>query len=299
MKTRLDRNGLHVFDRVSGLNILIDEVSLGAAQPSSSPRYVSIALTNACDLACSYCYAPKHAATLSRARLQAWLLELDANGCLGVGFGGGEPTLYRGFSSLCRWMATETRLAVSFTTHGHRLTAELCDELSGAVHFVRVSMDGVGLTYESLRRRAFSDLTAAISRLRTIAPFGINFVVNARTVHDLDAAIAFAETAGAVELLLLPQRATAAVPAADDVVVVEMERWIATAPPTVRLAVSESGASDALALARPFDDDSPLDATAHIDATAVLKASSFDINGVPITGSVMAALSALRGSVQA
>jgi MoaA/NifB/PqqE/SkfB family radical SAM enzyme len=52
---------------------------------------------NKCDLACSYCYAPKNRAALNVANVISWLDELDANGCLGIGLGGGESTLYRHF----------------------------------------------------------------------------------------------------------------------------------------------------------------------------------------------------------
>ncbi len=296
MKARLDQNGLHLFDRTSGLNVLIEEVlpSTGVA-PADAPRYVSIALTNACDLACAYCYAPKQPARLRRDRLERWLLELDANGCLGIGFGGGEPTLYPRFGDLCQWVVGTTDLAVTFTTHGHRLTDELCGQLSGAVHFVRVSMDGVGRTYESLRGRPFSGVMAAMSRIRNMAPFGINFVVNADTIGELDAAAAVAESVGAVELLLLPQRATASAAAIDADVQAQLHDWIAKGSSTVRLAVSERGATDGLPLAQPFHDASSLDAHAHVDANGVVKASSFDDAGVPVTDSVMAALGELRG----
>ena len=102
--------GLHVFNRTTGLNILSDEISVPAALWSRAPRHVSIALTNRCDLACAHCFAPKSRDELPYDTLTRWLSELDANGTLGVGFGGGEPTLYRRFSELCRHAARETTL---------------------------------------------------------------------------------------------------------------------------------------------------------------------------------------------
>ena len=41
-------------------------------------------------------------------------------------------------------------------------TNDLAEGLRGSVHFVRVSMDGVGATYESIRRRSFPDLLARL-----------------------------------------------------------------------------------------------------------------------------------------
>src|ERR1019366_6247884 len=64
-KIRLSEAGVHLFDRVSGLNVLLDEVEVPAAQVSRAPRYLSVALTNACELRCAYCYAPKRAAALA------------------------------------------------------------------------------------------------------------------------------------------------------------------------------------------------------------------------------------------
>ena len=61
-KVRLSEAGMHLFDRISGLNILLDEVKVPAGQVSRAPRYLSVALTNACELRCVFCYAPKHAA---------------------------------------------------------------------------------------------------------------------------------------------------------------------------------------------------------------------------------------------
>src|SRR5947199_82985 len=155
--------GLHLYNRSTGVNILFDEFQVGSELWAQAPRYVSIALTNSCDLSCPYCYAPKHRAALDFGILRGWLNELDVNGCLGVGFGGGEPTLYRHFTKVCQYAAHDTGLAVSFTSHAHRLNADLAAELAGYVHFVRISMDGVGETYEELRGRSFS---AFCSRFR-------------------------------------------------------------------------------------------------------------------------------------
>src|ERR1051326_2691015 len=146
-RIRPSASGVHLFDRGTGINVLLDEFSVPAADWSRAPRQVSVALTNRCDLACAYCYAPKSRATLDFSSVTGWLSELNANGCLGVGFGGGEPTLYGRFAELCRYTTHKTELAVTFTTHAHHLDQTLSAELRGNVHFIRVSMDGVGSTY--------------------------------------------------------------------------------------------------------------------------------------------------------
>jgi MoaA/NifB/PqqE/SkfB family radical SAM enzyme len=197
MKIRRGRSGIHLFERDTGLNVLIDEVLPPPQLWDTAPRHVSIALTNACDLACPYCFAPKYPAALRLERLTAWMDELDSHGCLGVGFGGGEPTLHRDLESICKYGTTETRLSITLTTHAHRLTEELARALAGNVHFIRVSMDGVGNTYERLRGRSFDSLLAQLRLVQTISRFGINYVVNAETLTDLDCAMALARDAQA------------------------------------------------------------------------------------------------------
>jgi MoaA/NifB/PqqE/SkfB family radical SAM enzyme len=201
LKIRAGPDGIHLFCRSSGANVLIDEASIPPVAWSTAPRQVSVALTNACDLRCYYCYAPKHRAQLATGQLLGWLRELDSAGCFGVGFGGGEPTLHRDFALLCKLAANTTRLAITFTTHAHRLHEQLAAELKGYVHFIRVSMDGIGTTYESLRGKEFHVLCQKLKLVRSLAPFGINFVVNATTFPDLDAAVALANDYGASEFL--------------------------------------------------------------------------------------------------
>ena len=165
VKRRVGPDGLHLFDRRTGLNVLIDEVDVPQAQWARAPRQVSVALTNACDLDCPFCYAPKAAAVLDAAQLCAWIDELDAEGCLGVGFGGGEPSLYRRLPQVCRHAAERTGLAVTMTTHAHRFTPQLVDALAGTLNFVRISVDGVGTTYETLRNRPFAELEQQLARI--------------------------------------------------------------------------------------------------------------------------------------
>ncbi len=296
VKVRRTRVGVHLFDVATGLNVLLDEVSVDPREWDQAPRQVSIALTNTCDLACPYCYAPKLKARLDATRVVGWLRELDDNGCLGVGFGGGEPTLFPGFVRLCSAVARQTGLAVTFTTHGHRLTAGLCDELRGSVHFVRVSMDGVGATYERLRGRPFASLLERLADVRRVAPFGINFVVNAETIGDLDSAVELAVKAGASEFLLLPEQPTAQRAGIDEDTATRLREWVCDNDPALRLTVSSAGA-DELPVCVPLTGELPSEAYAHVDAQGVLKWSSYDLEGVAVDDDgLMAALHVLRES---
>lgn len=294
MKTRLGPDGLHFFDRRTGLNILLDEVRADQSAWSSAPRQVSIALTNLCDLHCAYCYAPKHRAILSAESVAAWLEELDQGGCTGVGFGGGEPTLHPQFAEICQHAAEETQLAVTFTTHGHRLVPSLLERIAGNVHFIRVSVDGVEATYQAQRGRRFSALLERLRDARKLAPVGINVVVNESTVHELDALAEVAHDVNASEFLLLPQQATGSVGAASGPVRYELERWVRSYVGRVRLAVSEAG-SEGLPTCDPLPQEKGLRAYAHVDASGVIKANSYEGLGASIgADGVLAAVNRLK-----
>ncbi|WP_103791144.1 radical SAM protein [Xanthomonas citri] len=255
-------------------------------------------LTNVCDLHCAYCYAPKHKASLHTDQVLGWLKELDTEGCLGIGFGGGEPTLHPDFVDICKRVAGETQLAVTFTTHGHRLTPQLVEHLKGSVHFARISVDGVGRTYEQQRGKQFASLLRGMESIATLSPFGINVVVNERTVVELDAMSELAQKVGASELLLLPQQATTAVASMDGVVGRALQDWVSSYRGKVRLAVSEAGASG-LPTCDPLPDERGLQAYAHIDASGMLRASSYSPAYVKIENSgVLSALKRLRNTFE-
>lgn len=298
MKFRIGPNGVHLFDRRSGLNVLLDELSPKEAAWSTSPRQVSVALTNVCDLHCGYCYAPKHKASLDAEQVLGWLKELDAGGCVGIGFGGGEPTLHRDFADMCKRAAGETQLAVTFTTHGHNLSPRLVESLKGSVHFVRISVDGVGLTYEKQRGKQFSSLLRNLESIATLSPHGINVVVNNRTVFELDAVSELAQKTGASELLLLPQQATSTAAGMDAGTARALRDWVAEYRGKVRLAVSEAGAPG-LPTCDPLPDERGLRAYAHIDASGMLCASSYSPVGEKIgSAGVLSALKRLRNTFE-
>lgn len=285
--------GLHLFNRITGLNVLIDEIAVPASLHSQAPRQVSIALTNRCDLTCDHCYAPKSRHDLPFDLVTRWLAEVDSHGALGVGFGGGEPTLYREFARLCQHVARETGLCVSFTTHGHHIDDVLADGLRGSVHFVRVSIDGVGTTYESIRRRSFPELLARLKHVRAIARFGVNVVVNERTLPELDEVAAVAADAGACELLLLPQVPVRGVSVIAASTMQGLCRWVESYRGPLNLSINEASA-DGFPTCDPLVRERGLLAYVHIDAMGVLKPSSYAEIGVPLgEGGVLQALEQL------
>jgi MoaA/NifB/PqqE/SkfB family radical SAM enzyme len=215
------------------------------------------------------------------------------HGTLGIGFGGGEPTLYPQFPELCTYATRHTALAVTFTTHGHHLDDRMLEKLEGHVNFVRISMDGVNETYERLRRRSFATLVQRLIAVRQITRFGLNYVVNFETFPDLDRAVALAEEMTASEFLLLPERPVNGSSGITEGVARSLREWIIGYRGTVPLSISE-GNSDGLPVSDPFATEPTLHKYAHIDASGTLKRTSFEKTGVTISGDVMTALSQLR-----
>jgi sulfatase maturation enzyme AslB (radical SAM superfamily) len=294
LKVRVGPSGLHFFNRLTGINVLFDEITPPKRAWSPAPRQVSIALTNNCDLNCPHCYAPKSPGMIDYNDLTNWLSELDLNGCIGVGFGGGEPTLYPKLAELCSYTSHKTKLAVIMTTHAHRLTDHLLNRLKGNLHFVRVSMDGVGSTYESIRRRPFETLLERIRALARITDFGINYVVNAKTIKDIDAAANLADELGAAEFLLIPEVPVGRGKGCDNDTVIKLHSWVYHYRGSVPLAVSE-GSAEGLPTCNPFKNETGLASFAHIDAHGVMKRTSYNTSGIHIReDGVIAALYRLK-----
>lgn len=294
MKLRIGPDGIHAFDRKTGLNILFDEARPDERLWSKAPRQISIALTNLCDLQCSYCYAPKQRAALDARLVATWLEELDKAGCLGIGFGGGEPTLHPEFSKICKHAKEQTQLAVTFTTHGHRLQPQLLREIAGCVNFIRVSVDGVGSTYERLRNRPYKKLLENLEKARAITPIGINVVINDETFKDLDELTELAERVDASEILLLPQQGTHRVSEASPALLSQLDSWIRRKKVGIRLSVSVAGAAG-LPTCDPLPNETGLRSYAHIDALGMIKESSYGVGGIPISSlGVLEALKALE-----
>jgi MoaA/NifB/PqqE/SkfB family radical SAM enzyme len=256
-------------------------------------------LTNACDLSCSYCYASKFSARLIADDVISWAKQLDVAGCFGLGFGGGEPTLYPGFATLCRDIHETTNLALSMTTHGHHFSATLVERLTGNVDFIRVSMDGVGSTYERLRGRSFPLFIEKLKLVSATARFGVNFVVNEDTIEDLERAADFAFEHGAEEFLLLPETATGGTLNVRPQTMEQLSNWVRTNYQRCRLATSahSGGLIDAPMLMTSDPAHESFDFM-HVDASSTLKTSAFAKKGIQLVsgGSIVATIQRLRGS---
>ncbi|WP_444926941.1 radical SAM protein [Microbulbifer sp. TRSA002] len=277
-KVRLGPDGAHIFDRDSGTNILLNEIIPPRDRWTFSPRQVSIALTNACDLECTHCYASKMPARLNFESVKQWMLELDSAGCFGVGFGGGEPMLYPKILELCQFGNSHTNLAITMTSHGHRLSVQMVEDLKSSVNFLRISMDGVHHTYEKIRGRSFLSLLEKLSLIKGEIPFGINYVVNEATISDLTRAAEIAEEFQAKELLLLPEVEYGRGNVATQQTLTKLSEWVDSYRGSLQLSIS-SAHSELARSQSPLPAEAEEIAFAHIDANGILKRCSFDSDG--------------------
>ena len=284
MKVRRELLGLHCYDRVSGIHLLLDECPQASALCDIGPRVVSIALTNVCDARCQFCYAPKTNDSLPASAVLSWCRELDELGSLEVAFGGGEPALYPELTELCNQIWSSTQLGISITSNGHHINSALVSALAGSVSIVRFSVDALEPLYSAIRGRSMSAVICALDMAQDVMPVGINTVINRATLPGLDQILAFLVHRGISDWLLLPEVARGGF-------VLSPDEWdalsefVARCPRHVRLSTT-SAARRFLkgSFLFPPDDEGSY---AHISATGQLSESSYGGRGVPLWDSTV------------
>ena len=292
MKLRATPQGYLAFDRRSGLNVLIDE--LMPEKRSAAPATVSFALTNRCNLHCPHCFVAKGRSELPFSLLAKWLVELDRNGCLEVGFGGGEPLLHPDFPVICDFVHSHTGMACTFTTNGTLLSEKMVESIRGSVDFCRISMDGWGEVHERLRGVPFDSLVSTIRNAARRIRVGVNYLVNDETVGDLERVVRLLESLSVEELLLLPEIGTSGETRLSKNGISTLREWVASYGGPLRLRGSERTCSEMLPSVLP-PGDKDLFRYVHVDANGIMKTDSFASAGVPIgSGSFLDAFKLLR-----
>ncbi|HEY1015558.1 MAG TPA: radical SAM protein, partial [Herpetosiphonaceae bacterium] len=165
---------LLLFERERGLNVLLEgpETAVFVRQ---APRSLLIAVTNACNLACPFCYRDQSLASAWRAEtLLAFCREAAEWGVLEAAFGGGEPLVFPGWARLICQLHDETPLAVSFTTNGTLLSASFLREIAGRYGQIRLSLYDDNGWPDSLRLLA-----------RSGARFGVNWLITPAGLPEL------------------------------------------------------------------------------------------------------------------
>ena len=292
MKFRATPQGYLAFDRRSGLNVLIDEVV--PEEHSAAPAMVSFSLTNRCNLHCPHCFVSKGRSDLPFSLLAKWLVELDENGCLEVGFGGGEPLLHPDFSTICDFVHSRTGMACTITTNGTLLSEKMVESIRGNVDFCRISMDGWGEVHKRSRGVPFDSLVSTIANVAGRIRVGVNYLVNDETVGDLERVAPLLASLSVEELLLLPEIGARGENLLSESGISTLRGWVASYGGPLRLRGSERTCDEILPSVLP-PGDTDLFRYVHVDANGIMKTDSFTSAGVPIgSGSFLYAFKFLR-----
>ena len=292
MKFRATPQGYLAFDRRSGLNVLIDEVV--PEKSSAAPAMVSFSLTNRCNLHCPHCFVAKGRSDLPFSLLTKWLVELDGNGCLEVGFGGGEPLLHPDFSAICGFVHSRTGMACTFTTNGTLLSEKMVESIRGNVDFCRISMDGWEQIHKRSRGVSFASLVSTIANVAGKIRVGVNYLVNDETVGDLERVAHLLASLSVEELLLLPEIGARGEILLSKSGISTLRGWVASYDGPLRLRGSERTCAEILPSVLPPGDEALL-RYVHVDADGIMKPDSFASAGVPIgSGSFLDAFQLLK-----
>src|SRR5688572_6621317 len=128
---------LLLFSRDTGLNALL-EGDETANLTRSAPRTLLVAVTNACNLMCAFCYRDLESRSLWRYEtLLDFCRAADEWGVLEMAFGGGEPTLFPRWDEFINELYATTRLCINFTTNGTQLSEEFLRAIAGKYGNIR------------------------------------------------------------------------------------------------------------------------------------------------------------------
>lgn len=170
---------LLLFERDSGLNLLMegDEV---ACLERVAPRTLLVAVTNACNLTCAFCYRDQENRSLWRYETMLdFCQQLDQWGVLEVAFGGGEPMLFPHWADFINELYSTTSLCLNFTTNGMLLDAKFLETVHGKYGQIRVSLYEDNHWAETLSLLAVSG-----------ARFGVNWLITPAELPHIESKFA-------------------------------------------------------------------------------------------------------------
>lgn len=183
---------LLLFDRDTGLNVLLDGDETRLLR-RVAPRSLLIAVTNACNLTCPFCY--RDLTSPSRWRYDTLLKfcqDADAWGVLEVAFGGGEPMLFPRWPEFINELYATTGLGIYFTTNGTLLTEDFLRGIGGKYGQIRVSL------YED---NHWPETLTLLTRSQ--ARFGVNWLITPAELDGLEAKFTHLLALGVHDFLLL------------------------------------------------------------------------------------------------
>ncbi|MBA3531470.1 MAG: radical SAM protein [Ardenticatenales bacterium] len=183
---------LLLFERNTGLNALLEGEET-AHLHRLAPRTLLVAVTNACNLKCPFCYRPPEARSLWRYdSLMTFCEEAAAWGVLEVAFGGGEPMLFPRWGEFICELYERTPLAINFTTNGTLLTEPFLKQIAGRYGQIRLSL------YED---NAWAETVALL--VRCGARFGVNWLITPAALRTIEKTFAQLLSLGVRDVLFL------------------------------------------------------------------------------------------------
>jgi len=183
---------LLLFERDSGLNVLLEGDETRHLR-RLAPRTLLIAVTNACNLTCPFCYRDLQSRSLWRYEtLLAFCQEADRWGVLEVAFGGGEPTLFPRWDDFVCELYSTTHLGINFTSNGLLLDEAFLDRIRGKYGQIRVSLYEDNHWAETIKR-----LVARQAR------FGVNWLITPEELPGIEAKFLKLLSLGVRDFLLL------------------------------------------------------------------------------------------------
>lgn len=183
---------LLLFERNSGLNLLLDGDETAHLR-RLAPRTLLIAITNACNLTCDFCYRDLANPSLWRYEsLLEFCRAADEWGVLEVAFGGGEPMLFPHWADFINEVYASTRLCLNFTSNGILFNEAFLQAIAGKYGQIRVSL------YED---NHWPQTVSLLTRCR--ARFGVNWLITPAELPRLDSKFAQLWVLGARDFLLL------------------------------------------------------------------------------------------------
>ncbi len=189
---------LLLFERNTGLNVLLEGDETRPLR-RVAPRTLLIAVTNACNLACDFCYRDLHCRGLWRYdTLLEFCQAADKWGVLEVAFGGGEPMLFPHWQDFICQLYETTGLGINFTTNGTLLNEDFLRRISGSYGQIRVSL------YED---NNWPETVALLSRCN--ARFGINWLITPEELKTVESKFSRLLTLGVRDFLLLSYKGNA------------------------------------------------------------------------------------------
>jgi radical SAM protein with 4Fe4S-binding SPASM domain len=141
-----------------------------ASSPIPSLRYLLLNITKKCNLACRHCYLGGSVNTHIEPRMfEKAVSQFDDLGGLKLIVSGGEPLLHPEFWKLMESL-TSCELRVVLLSNGTLIDKKTARKLSGYVHEVQVSIDGIS-SHDMLRGKGSYD--KAMRGISNLKSFGI------------------------------------------------------------------------------------------------------------------------------